>query len=133
VHEITGGEMADVVIEVSSAGPEIVNAGISLLRKRGRMLCTAMKKTLAAPLDLDRLIRFQIELRGVRGHSFQAVELAIRAMNSRQHRLDLISTHVLGLDDVDHALKLVGGEAQDKAIHITIEPWKTGETTHADG
>jgi threonine dehydrogenase-like Zn-dependent dehydrogenase len=133
VREITGGEMADVVIEVSSAGPEIVNAGISLLRKRGRMLCTAMKKTLAAPLDLDRLIRFQIELRGVRGHSFQAVELAIRAMNSGQHRLDLISTHVLGLDDVDHALKLVGGEAQDKAIHITIEPWKTGETTHADG
>jgi len=49
--------MADVVIEVSSAGPEIINAGIMLLRKRGRMLCTAMKKS-AVPLDLDRLIRY---------------------------------------------------------------------------
>ena len=142
LRDITGGLMADVVIEVSSAGPEIINAGIMLLRKRGRMLCTAMKKS-AVPLDLDRLIRYQAELRGVRGHSYQAVELAIRAMNSGQHRLDLISTHALGLDAVDHALKLVGGEARANptngaqgtpgAIHITIEPWKTGETTHADG
>jgi threonine dehydrogenase-like Zn-dependent dehydrogenase len=132
VREITGGLMADVVMEVSSAGPEIINAGLSLLRKRGRMLCTAWKKN-AVPLDLDRLIRYQAELRGVRGHSYQAVELAIGAMNSANHPLELVSTHVLGLDQVDHALKLVGGEAQDKAIHITIEPWKTGEKTHADG
>ena len=142
LRDITGGLMADVVIDASSAGPEIVNAGISLLRKRGRMLCTAMKKA-AAPLDLDRLIRYQAELRGVRGHSYQSVELAIRAIASGQHPLELISTHVLGLDAVDHALKLVGGEARGDStngvqstpgsIHITIEPWKTGETTHADG
>ncbi len=49
----------------------------------------------------------------MRGHSYQAVELAIGAMNSGQHPLELISTHVLGLNDVDHALKLVGGEAQE--------------------
>ncbi len=132
VREITGGLMADVVIEVSSAGPEIVNAGLSLLRKRGRMLCTAWKKG-AVPLDLDRLIRYQAELRGVRGHSYQAVELAIRAMNSGRHPLELISTHVLPLGEVDHALKLVGGEAQGKAIHITIEPWKPGVEANADG
>ncbi|MDE2476411.1 MAG: zinc-binding dehydrogenase, partial [Alphaproteobacteria bacterium] len=95
VRQITGGQMADVVIEVSNAGPEIVNAGLSLLRKRGKMLCTAWKKN-AVPLDVDRLIRYQAELRGVRGHSYQAVELAIRAMNSGHHPLELISTHVLG-------------------------------------
>ncbi|MGH7971258.1 MAG: zinc-dependent alcohol dehydrogenase, partial [Limisphaerales bacterium] len=102
VHDITGGLMADVVTEVSSAGPEIINAGLSLLRKRGRMLCTASKKS-AVPLDADRLIRYQAELRGVRGHSYQAVELAIGAMNSGRHPLELISTHVLGLNRVDHA------------------------------
>lgn len=132
VRQITGGQMADVVIEVSSAGPEIINAGLMLLKKRGRMLCTSWKKT-AVPLDADRLVRFQAELKGVRGHSYQAVELAIRAMNSGHHPLELISTHVLGLDHVDHALKMVGGEAPGKAIHITIEPSKTGEKTYADG
>ena len=76
--------MADIVIDVSSAGPEIVNGGLTLLRKRGQMLCTAWKKT-AVPLDLDRLIRFQANLRGVRGHSFQAVELAIATMKSKKY------------------------------------------------
>jgi threonine dehydrogenase-like Zn-dependent dehydrogenase len=115
--------MADVVIDVSSAGPEIVNGGMSLLRKRGSMLCTAWKKT-AVPLDLDRLIRYQANLRGVRGHSYEAVELAIATMKSRKYPLDLISTHVVGLDEVDRALKIVGGESNEPAIHITVEPWK---------
>jgi threonine dehydrogenase-like Zn-dependent dehydrogenase len=142
VRDITGGLMADVVIEASSAGPEIVNAGLALLRKRGRMLCTAVKKN-TVPLDLDRVIRLQADLRGVRGHSYQAVELAIRAMTSGAHPLELISTHVLPLSGVDHALKLIGGEAEvasahgaqgtPGAIHITIDPWKSGESLHADG
>ena len=46
--------MADLVIEVTSAGPEIINGGLSLLKKRGQMLCTAWKKS-AVPLDIDRL------------------------------------------------------------------------------
>jgi hypothetical protein len=36
---------------------------------------------------------------------------------------DLISTHVFGLKDVDRALRLVGGELKERAIHVTIEPW----------
>jgi len=123
VKDITGGRMADVVIDVSSAGPEIVNGGLSLVKKRGQMLCTAWKKT-AVPLDLDQLIRFQASLRGVRGHSYEAVELAIATMKSGKYPLDLISTHVVGLRDVDRALKIVGGESNEPAIHITVEPWK---------
>jgi len=130
VKDITGGRMADVVIDVSSAGPEILNGGLTLVKKRGQMLCTAWKKT-AVPLDLDRLIRFQASLRGVRGHSYEAVELAIGAMKSQKYPLDLISTHVVGLKDVDRALKIVGGESNEPAIHITVEPWKQ-EEDHVD-
>jgi len=122
VKDITRGSMADIVIEVSSAGPEILNGGLSLLKKRGRMLCTAWKKT-AVPLDLDRLIRYQAILQGVRGHSYESVELAIQTMKSGKYPLELISTHVVGLKDVDRALKIVGGEDKEKSIHITVEPW----------
>ena len=115
--------MADLVIEVTSAGPEIINGGLSLLKKRGQMLCTAWKKS-AVPLDIDRLIRYQASLRGVRGHSYESVELAINTMKSGKFPLDLISTHVVGLNEVDRALKIVGGESSEKSIHITIEPWK---------
>jgi threonine dehydrogenase-like Zn-dependent dehydrogenase len=123
IKDITGGSMADLVIEVTSAGPEIINGGLSLLKKRGQMLCTAWKKS-AVPLDIDRLIRYQASLRGVRGHSYESVELAINTMKSEKFPLDLISTHVVGLNEVDRALKIVGGEGQEKSIHITVEPWK---------
>jgi threonine dehydrogenase-like Zn-dependent dehydrogenase len=124
VKGITGGAMADVVIDVTNAGPEIINGGLTLLKKRGTMLCSAWKKS-AAPLDIDRLIRYEANLRGVRGHSYQSVELAIGTMKGGKFPLELISTHVVGLNGVDGALKMVGGEANEKSIHITVEPWKT--------
>ena len=123
IKDITGGLMADVVIDVSNAGPEIVNGGMSLLRKRGSMFCAAWKKS-AVPLDLDRLIRDQTTLGGVRGHSYEAVELAIATMKSGKYPLDLISTHIVGLGEVDRALRIVGGESNESAIRITVEPWK---------
>jgi threonine dehydrogenase-like Zn-dependent dehydrogenase len=61
---------------------------------------------------------------GTRGHCFEAVELALNLMKSKRFPLELISTHVVGLKDVDRALKIAGGEASEKAIHITVEPWK---------
>jgi threonine dehydrogenase-like Zn-dependent dehydrogenase len=123
LKDITGGAMADIVIEASSAGPEIVNGALPLLKKRGKMLCTALKKT-AVPFDLDRFIKYQIRMMGTRGHSYEAVELALQLMKSKTHLLELMSTHVVGLKDVDRALKIVGGESPEKAIHITVEPWK---------
>jgi hypothetical protein len=38
-----------------------------------------------------------------------------------------MSTHEFGLEGVDEALRLVGGEIRDQhgnmAIHVTIDPW----------
>ncbi|MEY4879612.1 MAG: hypothetical protein RJB62_1081 [Pseudomonadota bacterium] len=122
IRKLTDGRMADLVLEVSGGGPEIVNAGLMLVKKRGTMLCTAYKKA-PVPLNLDRVIQYQVNLRGTRGHSYHAVELALRTMKAGKFPLGLISTHVFGLKDVDHALRLVGGELKERAIHVTIEPW----------
>jgi threonine dehydrogenase-like Zn-dependent dehydrogenase len=59
----------------------------------------------------------------VRGHSFRAVELALGLMSQHTVDLEAMSTHVFGLEQVDHALRLVGGELQDGAIHVTVSPW----------
>jgi threonine dehydrogenase-like Zn-dependent dehydrogenase len=122
IRDITDGRMADAVIDVAGSRPEIINAGIALLTKGGMMLCTSYKKT-AVPLDVDRMIQYQVRLAGTRGHSYEAVELALRTMKSGKYPLELISTHVMGLKDVDRALRMVGGELPEKSIHVTIEPW----------
>jgi len=60
----------------------------------------------------------------VRGHSYQSVELALDLMARKTIDLDVMSTHHFGLEDVDHALRLVGGDIQDGAIHVTVTPWE---------
>ena len=43
VKRLTGGRMADIVIDASGGGPEIVNASVALLRKRGVLVIAARK------------------------------------------------------------------------------------------
>jgi threonine dehydrogenase-like Zn-dependent dehydrogenase len=123
IKAITGGRMADIVIEASGAGPEIINQGIGFLRKRSTMLCSARKGG-EVPLDLDKLIALQVNLRGTRGHSYAAVELALGAMKAGKYPIEKISTHVLGLKDVDYGLRMVGEELPERSIHVSVEPWK---------
>ena len=120
----TGGVLADLVIDVSSGGAaEVVTGALELIRKRGTLLVAAYKGT---PLDgfaLDSVIRGQLSVRGVRGHSYRAVEMALGLMAQHRVALEAMSTHAFGLDDVDRALRLAGGEWQDGAVHVTITPW----------
>jgi threonine dehydrogenase-like Zn-dependent dehydrogenase len=123
VRRITGGAMADIVIECSGAGPAILNSSIALLKKRGTLI-VATRNGRVPDFDADQLVNKQIVLRGTRGHSFQAVELALAAMASKRLPLERMSSHVIGLSDLDAGLKMVGGESREPSIHITVDPWK---------
>jgi hypothetical protein len=35
-----------------------------------------------------------------------------------------MSTHVVGLSDLDAALRMVGGQSAERSIHVTVDPWK---------
>ncbi len=123
VRRITGGRMADIVVDATGAGPAIVNPTIALLRKRGTMVVSSRKGMPVFGFDIDQIVNKQILLRGTRGHSFEAVELALGVMQSGRFPLELISTHRVGLSDVDRALRMVGGDDSEPCIHITVEPW----------
>jgi threonine dehydrogenase-like Zn-dependent dehydrogenase len=124
VAERTGGRLADVVIEATSAGPEIINSTLKLVRKRGMLLLASRKGAPVSDFDLDRMLGMQMTVKGVRGHSYQSVEMALNAMTMPHYPLHLLSTHVVGLDEVDSALRTIGGEDQREANHITVAPWK---------
>jgi threonine dehydrogenase-like Zn-dependent dehydrogenase len=121
VAELTGGRMADIVIDTSGLGPANLNPSMRLLRKRG-VLATISRKGAAEHFDVDLLIGQQLTLKGLRGHSFDAVEMALRAMASGKFPFERMSTHVLGLDDLDRALRMVGGQLEERSIHVSIDP-----------
>jgi threonine dehydrogenase-like Zn-dependent dehydrogenase len=123
VKRITNGRMADIVIDSSGGGQEIVNPGLALLRKRG-VLVMSTRKGAVDGFDLNQMVDKQIVVRGTRGHSYGAVELALKTMGAKTFPLEKMSSHVVGLKEIDHALKMVGGESEERSIHITVDPWK---------
>ena len=123
VAALTGGRMADIVIDTSGIGPSNINPSLRLLRKRG-VMATISRKGAAENFDVDLLIGQQLTLKGLRGHSYEAVEMALRAMSSGRYPFERMATHLMGLDQVDHALRMVGGQLEERSIHVSIDPWR---------
>ena len=123
VSATTGGRLADIVIDCSGAGPAVTNGSIALLRKRGTLIVSSARGPIDG-FDIDRIIGKQIVLRGTRGHSFEAVELAISTMAAGTFPLEKMSSHVLGLHELHDGLMMLGGQGREKSIHISVQPWK---------
>jgi threonine dehydrogenase-like Zn-dependent dehydrogenase len=123
VRDATGGTGAELVIDVTSArGSTVVNAALEVAAKRGTVLLAAYK---GGPLDgiaLDTVIRRQVTVKGVRGHSYRAIDTALAMMAEKRVDLAPMATHELPLDEVDRAIRMVSGELQDDAIHVAITP-----------
>ncbi|MDB5572503.1 MAG: alcohol dehydrogenase [Hyphomicrobiales bacterium] len=123
VAEITGGEMADLVMDCSSGGPAAAVSAVRLARKRGRIILGGRSPDKKAEFDTDILVRKFLTVKGVRGHSWEAVELAIQIIASGKHPLERMCTHVFPLARTHDALMTVGGLGEPDAIHCSIDPW----------
>jgi len=123
VNEITHGRMADLVIDCASGGPETIKSAILLARKRGRIIMGGRKFCPIPEFESDLLITRFLTVRGMRGHSFESVEMAIQIIASGKYPLEEMCTHVFRLDEVDQALHTVGGKGLPGAIHCAVDPW----------
>ncbi len=70
------------------------------------------------------LLANRLVLRPCRGHSYAAVELALQYISSGRFPLHGMATHRFGLNDVDLAVRSVGGCGAPGAIHVTVLPWE---------
>ena len=93
-------------------------------RKRGRVILGGRAGGTIAEFDPDILVKKVLTVMGVRGHSFEAVELAMHVIASGKHPLEAMCTHVFPLADTDRALRTVGGEGEPDAIHCAVDPWR---------
>jgi threonine dehydrogenase-like Zn-dependent dehydrogenase len=124
VSEITSKKMADVVIDVSSGGPATVTSAAELLKKRGVLVLAGKKHQPIPQFDSDRLIQRCLTVKGVRGHSYSSVELALQVIASGKYPLGEMCTHQYSVGEVDDALKTTGGLGSPGAIHVTVLPWR---------
>jgi threonine dehydrogenase-like Zn-dependent dehydrogenase len=122
VADLTGGRMADLVIDCASGGPQSVVSAIALARKRGRVILGGQKRQRIPEFDSDQIIARFLHVQGMRGHSYPSVELALQLIAANRHGVQAMSTHAFGLADTDLALRSLAGEGVSGAIHMTIDP-----------
>jgi threonine dehydrogenase-like Zn-dependent dehydrogenase len=120
--ECTGGAMADLVIDCASGGASTIASALQAVRKAGTVLLCGRKGKPIPEFDSDILFKKNITMKGVRGHSHQAVELAIGLIASGKYPLEKMCTHSFGLDEVREALFTVGRERDLSAIHCCVDP-----------
>jgi threonine dehydrogenase-like Zn-dependent dehydrogenase len=127
IMDVTHGRGVDVVLDCTSgAGTAPILLGVEAAKRRGAtMVIQAEGGEAAFPsFPIGRVTRKGMTLKSARGHSYRAVELALRQLASHRFPLELMTTHTFGLKDLDYAIKSVGGEVAPGAIHVSVLPWQ---------
>jgi threonine dehydrogenase-like Zn-dependent dehydrogenase len=125
VMESTGGRGVDVVVDCTvGAGPAPILLGIEATKRRGATMVVQGEGNQTFPdFPIGRLTRKGMTLKSARGHSYRSVEMALQLLASKRFPLGLITTHRFGLNEVDYAIKSVGGQGAAGAIHVSVMPW----------
>jgi threonine dehydrogenase-like Zn-dependent dehydrogenase len=123
VEEITGGEMADVALELTpmAAGP--VSDALQAVRRGGRVVLAGLKGNREIPLRTDVIINRALTVRGAFGVDARGMQAAIALIESRRFPLEKMHTHTFGLEDAALAIETLGGEVPgEAAIHVSVHP-----------
>lgn len=119
VREITGGEGADVVVNVTGSSRGTVAEGIAMAGKRSTVVLAAPG---AEQVMANSVGRKNLVVKWANGHSYASVELAIQMIASGKYPMEEISTHTFGLAEVADAIRAVAGEGAPGAIHVSVIP-----------
>ncbi|MGH3301881.1 MAG: zinc-dependent alcohol dehydrogenase [Streptosporangiaceae bacterium] len=123
VEEITGGEMADVVLELTplAAGP--VSDALLAARRGGTVVLAGLKGNREIPLRTDVIINRALTVRGAFGVDSKGMADAIALIESRRFPLERMHTHTFGLSDAALAIETLGGDVPgEHAIHVSVHP-----------
>ncbi len=124
IVEATGGQLADVVVDVSSLATEPVTQAVEMVRPGGTVVIAGLKGSKAIPdFVSDTLITKEISLLGVLSSSWSSVEKAIDIIRRKGDVLHKLCTHHYPVEEADKAVRVLGREIEDgpEAVHVHIE------------
>lgn len=124
VREITGGDMADVVIDVTAYAVEAVTQAIDLARRGGRVVLGGTKGPKPVPNFIsDKVVGKELTVLGAFGVDWPAYEAAVKLIESGKYPLERMHTHTLPLDEAERGLALLAGSVEgEQAIHVALVP-----------
>jgi threonine dehydrogenase-like Zn-dependent dehydrogenase len=128
VMDLTDGRGVDFVLDCTSrAGTAPVLLGIDVLKRREGTLLIQGELAAFPDFPVKQVTEKAITIKSARGHSFNACELAVAQLASGRFPLEKLATHRYGIDQVDHAIRVLAGETEEDAIHISLMPELVGQ------
>lgn len=123
VTEITGGAMADVVLELTPMAAQPVTDALLVARHGGRVVLAGLKGNREVPLRTDLIINRALQVFGAFGVDAESNAAAIRLIESRRFPLEKLHTHTFGLDDTALAVETLAGEVPGESpVHVSVHP-----------
>jgi threonine dehydrogenase-like Zn-dependent dehydrogenase len=123
VSEITGGDLADVALELTPMAAEPITDALLSVRRGGRVVLAGLKGNREIPLRTDLMINRALTVRGAFGVDARGMQDAIALIESRRFPLGKMHTHSFGLDDAALAIETLGGEVPGQAaIGVSVQP-----------
>ncbi|MFH0913798.1 MAG: zinc-binding dehydrogenase [Chloroflexota bacterium] len=124
VRELTRGNMADLVIDVSGS-PAGVPVSIELVRPMGTVVYGSLTGAKKAELVTDKLALNEIRYQGVFSHNAKSALEALRLAETRKYPFEKLVTHKLPLKEAERGLALVYGKVEGESpIKVVLEPWR---------
>jgi threonine dehydrogenase-like Zn-dependent dehydrogenase len=122
VSELTDGKFADAVINVTAKAPGAMQQAMMLAKMGGTIVVAGEAHANAPDFQPDLIFMKELTIKGVRGRTASEMKKAIRLLESGKYPLEKLATHHYTLDDVETAIRTVGGEGAAGAIHVSVLP-----------
>ena len=125
IERITGGQMADFVIE-GTGNPAILDTAISYIRTsgRGRLILMSSNEAACKGIDFREAIKRSIEIRVTHpGYSLNQsddMRRAVSYLNNGTFRLDEMITHRFRLEDINEAFSVLCNKTADYIKGVVI-------------
>jgi len=119
VMHATGGAGVDIVVDTTGDRTGSVVADALALAAKGAFLNL---NGLEQQIPLGEIKRKYLTIRAPRGHSYRAVETALRTLAASRLPVKDVCSHSYGLDGVHAAIHATAGIGIADAIHVTVDP-----------
>lgn len=106
----TGGELADVVVDVSG-NVQAIRTSVECVRTLGTLVVGGLTKDgIDVPINVNLIVRRQIRFQGAFTTDNDATEIAMRAIESTKFPVQDMVTHIFSLEETEKCIRAVGGE-----------------------
>lgn len=123
VRAVTGGEMADVVLDMSHGSTEPILQAVEVARPGARIVLAGLKsgKPLSG-LVTDRIVVKELQILGGFASTAHSLDIALEILQQRYADLAVMCSHVYPLAQADTAVRALGREIDDgrDVVHVNF-------------